>query len=151
VRTGTRSRQRGARKVAPTGHASPVGDELSEGGPTAAHLQLAAGEDSLEDLVARVDRGLYVSHFHYVNGLLDTRRALMTGMTRNGLFLVENGRIGRAVRNLRWTESLLEAFGRVGGTTRAREVVASGLSESIAVAPSLLIAAGASPARADEE
>ena len=80
-----------------------------------------------------------MARFHYVNGLLDTRRALMTGMTRDGLFLIENGRVGRAVRNLRWTESLLDALGRSGGRTRAREVVASGLSESVSVAPSLLV------------
>jgi predicted Zn-dependent protease len=122
-----------------TGHASSIGDELSEGGPSAMHLQLAAGEDSLDDLVARVDRGLYVSHFHYVNGLLDTRRALMTGMTRNGLFLIEGGRISKPVRNLRWTESLLDAFSRIGGITRNRELCTSGLSEAITVAPSLLI------------
>jgi predicted Zn-dependent protease len=129
----------GRAQRASTGHAPPVGDELFEGGPVPQHLHLAPGEDTVDELLARVSRGLYVSRFHYVNGLLDTRRALMTGMTRDGLFLVENGRLGRGVRNLRWTESLLDAFTRVGGMTRARQVVAAGLSGSVFVCPTVLV------------
>ncbi len=125
--------------VTSTGHASPIGDELFEGGPAPLHLHLAAGTRTLAELLSSVERGLYVARFHYVNGLLDTRRALMTGMTRDGLFLVENGRISRAVRNLRWTESLLEALRRADGMTTDREVVASGLSDSVTVAPTVLI------------
>jgi predicted Zn-dependent protease len=126
-------------KASSTGHAPPLVEEVFEGGPAPLHLHLAGGSDSVESLLARVERGLYVARFHYVNGLLDTRRALMTGTTRDGLFLVENGVIGKPVRNLRWTESLLEALGRCDGMTQAREVVASGLSDSYVVAPALLI------------
>jgi predicted Zn-dependent protease len=126
-------------KVGSTGHAPPVGDELFEGGPTPQHVQLAAGSDTEADLLARVERGLWVSRFHYVNGLLDTRRALMTGMTRDGLFLVENGKLGAGVRNLRWTESLLEAFTRADGITRARQLVGAGLSGAVAVCPTVLV------------
>jgi predicted Zn-dependent protease len=125
--------------TASTGHAGSVGDELGEGGPSALHLHVQPGADTIEDLLGRVERGLWVSRFHYVNGLLDTRRALMTGMTRDGLFLVENGRLGRGVRNLRWTESLLEAFQRLGGLSRARQVVAAGLSGQVLVCPTVLV------------
>lgn len=125
--------------VASTGHAPPVGDELFEGGPVPTHLHMAGGADDVNALLARVERGLWVSRFHYVNGLLDTRRALMTGMTRDGLFLVENGKLSRGVRNLRWTESLLEGFARLDGVTRARQVVAAGLSDSVYVCPTVLV------------
>jgi predicted Zn-dependent protease len=64
-----------------------------------------------------------VTRFHYVNGLLDTRRATMTGMTRDGTFLIEGGRVGRAVTNLRFTESVLAALGRVGGVGRELQAV----------------------------
>src|SRR5262249_938742 len=74
-----------------TGHAPPIHDELCEGGPVPQHLMLAGGDATVEELCARVERGLLVSRFHYVNGLLDTRRALMTGMTRDGLWRIENG------------------------------------------------------------
>jgi predicted Zn-dependent protease len=121
-----------------TGHAIPIADELYDSGPVPQHLQMAAGTDDEAGLLSRVERGLWVSRFHYVNGLLDTRRALMTGMTRDGLFLIENGRVGRAVRNLRWTESVLEAFARLGGITRARVAVAASLGDSVFVCPTVL-------------
>jgi predicted Zn-dependent protease len=64
----------------------------------------------------------------------------MTGMTRDGLFLIENGKLGRGVRNLRWTGSLLEAFARLDGVTRARQLVAAGLSGStVFVCPTVLV------------
>jgi predicted Zn-dependent protease len=122
-----------------TGHAPPIGDELLEEGPTPQHLHLAAGADDLAALIGRVERGLLVSRFHYVNGLLDTRRALMTGMTRDGLWLIENGRLGRAVRNLRWTESLLEAWLRLDGVTHARRLMTGSLNDTCFVCPTLLV------------
>jgi predicted Zn-dependent protease len=126
-------------KIVSTGHAVPIGDELHDSGPVPAHLHMAAGADEVAALLARVERGLWVSRFHYVNGLIDTRRALMTGMTRDGLFLVESGRLSRGVRNLRFTESLLEAFGRLGGVTRARELVAASLGDAVFVCPTVLV------------
>jgi predicted Zn-dependent protease len=125
--------------VASTGHAPPLDEDLFDSGPVPQHLHLGAGDDDTAALLGRVERGLWVSRFHYVNGLLDTRRALMTGMTRDGLFLVENGQLGRGVRNLRWTEALLEALGRTGGVTRARQVVPAGLGPSVLVCPTVLV------------
>jgi predicted Zn-dependent protease len=98
-----------------TGHAPPLGTDLVEG-PGPAHLVLHPGDASLDELIGRVERGLYVTRFHYVNGFLDTRRATMTGMTRDGLFVIEDGRITGAARPLRWTDSLLDALAhRLGG------------------------------------
>jgi predicted Zn-dependent protease len=128
--------------VAPTGHANPVGDELATGdggGPVPQHLHMLGGADDDAALLARVERGVWVSRFHYVNGLIDTRRALMTGMTRDGLFLVENGKRGRALANLRWSQSLLEAFQRIAGLTRARLAVAASLGDSVLVCPTVLV------------
>ena len=101
-----------------TGHAPPATGFLELEGPAPAHVVMRPGDASVEDLIGRVERGLYVTRFHYVNGLLDTRRATMTGMTRDGTFLIEGGRIGPAIKNLRFTESILDAFGRVGGIGR---------------------------------
>lgn len=108
---------------APTGHAVALADELALESALPHHLALAPGDDTLDDLVARVDRGLLVTRFHYVNGLLDPPRARMTGMTRDGLLRIEGGKIRGGARNLRWTESLLEALDRVGGVTRERRAV----------------------------
>src|SRR5262249_54005847 len=106
-----------------TGHAPPAAGLIDVEGPAPAHLVLLPGDATLAELVAGVDRGIYVTRFHYVNGLLDTRRATMTGMTRDGTFAIEGGRIGRAIKNLRFTESILEAFRRVGGVGRDLEAV----------------------------
>jgi PmbA protein len=105
-----------------TGHAAPFGMELGDE-PVASNLVFLPGTDTTGELVGRVERGLYVTRFHYVNGLLDTRRATMTGMTRDGTFLIEDGRLGRAAVNLRFTESILEALGRVGGVGRELQSV----------------------------
>jgi predicted Zn-dependent protease len=122
-----------------TGHAPPLGDELGEGGPAPQHLMLAGGDATVDELIARVERGLYVSRFHYVNGLLDTRRALMTGMTRDGLWHIEGGRLAGPAANQRWTESLLEAGRRVDGISRARQLVAASLGEGWFVCPTILV------------
>ena len=83
------------------------------GGERHAAFHLAARDVLVQKLAQRgLDRGILVSRFHYVNGLLDTRRAVMTGMTRDGTFWVENGRPVRAIRNMRFTDSILEAFAR---------------------------------------
>jgi len=105
-----------------TGHAARVG-ETWQLGSVAQNLAMAPGDDSFEALLGRVDRGLYIKRFHYVNGLLDTRRALMTGMTRFGTFRIDHGQIGPPMVNLRWTQGILEAFSRVGGITRQRRAV----------------------------
>jgi predicted Zn-dependent protease len=116
-----------ARLGAPsTGHAPPVsfGVDLYDG-PAPANLVILPGADSVDDLIARVDNGLFVTRFHYVNGFLDTRRAVMTGMTRDGTFTIENGKLGRAVKNLRFTEGILGALGRVGGIGRTTQAIPS--------------------------
>jgi predicted Zn-dependent protease len=123
-----------------TGHAPSLVDEMADG-PVAGNLVLLAGDLSDEQLIGRVERGLYVTRFHYVNGYLDPRRATMTGMTRDGTFLIDNGRLGPAVRNLRFTESFLEVFGRVGGVGRELACIPSRWTTGIGsvLCPALLL------------
>ena len=64
-------------------------------------------------MIESLDRGLFVRRFHYVNGFLEPRRAVFTGMTRDGTFLVESGKIKYPVKNLRFTHSMLDAFSNV--------------------------------------
>jgi predicted Zn-dependent protease len=111
----------------------------SPGGVGATAISLAPGEAaSVEDLVAGIDRGLYVCRLHYVNGLLEPRRAVMTGLTRDGCFLVEKGKIARAVGNMRFTDSFLESLARCDGRTRSRAAVPTWWSDAGAwVAPAI--------------
>ncbi len=97
-----------------TGHATAANWAA---GPLPMNMVVQPGEGSLDDLVSRVDRGLLVSRIHYLN-VAHRRRALFTGMTREGTLLIENGRIVGGVKNLRFTEHMLEALSRlvaVGG------------------------------------
>ena len=60
-------------------------------------------------MLASVDRGIWVTRFWYVNVLHPTQ-SLLTGMTRDGTFLIEKGEIVAPVKNLRFTQSVLEAL-----------------------------------------
>jgi predicted Zn-dependent protease len=95
--------------VAPTGHS--VGSEALGGYPT--NMFLGGGAGSADDLVAGVERGLLVTDFWY-NRILDPKTQVVTGLTRNGLFLVEDGAVAGAVQNLRYTQSIVGAFGPGG-------------------------------------
>jgi predicted Zn-dependent protease len=115
----TAARCQGARSTG-----SALVDENGAGsvGPTA--LAMEGGDAaSVEELLAGVTRGLYICRLHYVNGLLEPRRAVMTGLSRDGCFLVEHGKIARPVGNVRFTDSFLEGLARADGMTRARTAV----------------------------
>ncbi|HVT43084.1 MAG TPA: TldD/PmbA family protein [Thermoanaerobaculia bacterium] len=105
-----------------TGHAAALG---SEDHGTALHLSLAGGETTREELIAGTERGIWVTRFHYLNGLLEPKTALMTGMTRDGTFLIENGRVTRRLVNLRWTQPMIEAFSNITGLSRERRGIGS--------------------------
>jgi len=89
-----------------TGHALPAPNSY---GPMPLHLFLGAGDSDQAGLLAGIDRGLWVTRFHYVNVVQPTK-AILTGMTRDGTFLIENGQITRPVHNLRFTQSVLDAL-----------------------------------------
>jgi PmbA protein len=119
--------------AASTGSALPPVPGSEAGvGPTA--LSMGAGEAaSVDELVSGIDRGLYVCRLHYVNGLLEPRRAVMTGLTRDGCFLIEKGRIAGPVGNLRFTDSLLEGLERCDGLTRHRKAIPTWWSDDGAI------------------
>jgi predicted Zn-dependent protease len=88
-------------------------------------LALAGGTRSTEELIADCARGILVTHFFYIRSL-DVRTVLQTGLTRDGTFLIEGGKITRALKNFRWNESpllmlnRLEDIGRPVLTTAGR-------------------------------
>ena len=104
-----------------TGHAlSP--DDIE--GPLPSNLFVAPGTTPREELIRRCRRGLLIPRFHYVSGLLNPREALMTGLTREGAFLIENGKLAAPIGKMRFTQSLLEALNHVRGISRERECIA---------------------------
>ena len=131
-----------------TGHAMPY-DETE--GPLPLHLCLAPGRTTVARMIRACARGLLIPRFHYVNGLLNPREALMTGLTREGAFLIEDGRVTAPVATLRFTQGLLEAFSRVRGVSRERRLVADPSQElGCAVLPALHLAAFRFTGRSDK-
>jgi predicted Zn-dependent protease len=96
-----------------TGHALPAPNTY---GPLPGNLFMHTGQRTKAELLAAVDRGLLVTRFHYVNPL-HPLKTVLTGMTRDGTFLIENGAISRGVKNLRFTQNILEALARVRMTS----------------------------------
>jgi predicted Zn-dependent protease len=90
-----------------TGHAVPGGGAF---GALPANLVLDGGSAAPDVLVGNVGRGLLVTDFWYTR-VLDPRTIVVTGLTRNGVWLVEDGRIVRPVTNLRFTQSFVDALG----------------------------------------
>ncbi len=92
----------------------PLGNPLGR-----AKLDIAGSKQTLEQMIASTKRGIWVHHFTAVAPLND-RTLLLTGVTRDGTFLIENGKVAKAIKNLRFNESpffflnKLDAFGPSG-------------------------------------
>ncbi|MDX1621351.1 MAG: TldD/PmbA family protein [Nitriliruptorales bacterium] len=122
-----------------TGHAVPGGESF---GAYPTNMVLEAGTTSRDEMIASVDRGLLITQFHYCR-VLDPKTQVVTGLTRNGTFLIENGEVQGAVGNLRFTQSFLEALGpgqvvAVGDDDRFAD---SEFGAGFVIAPSLQLAA----------
>ncbi len=92
--------------VTSTGHGLPAPNPY---GPFPLNMIMEPGTASREELIGGLDRGLLVTRFHYTNPV-HPKLAIVTGMTRDGTFLVEGGKIVGPVKNLRYTQSYLEAL-----------------------------------------
>ena len=92
-----------------TGHALPAGDGE---GPQPLNLFMKPGDSSIDEMIAATERGIYVTRFHYTN-VVEPMKAVLTGMTRDGTFLIEDGQLSKPIRNLRFTESALRALSNV--------------------------------------
>jgi PmbA protein len=124
-------------KVKSTGHALTPG---SSDGALALNLFIQGGDSSVKKMIESTQRGLLVTRFHYINGLIDTTNALLTGMTRDGTFLIEKGKVKHGVKNLRFTESMLKAFSNVAQISADRKLVNSWWADvGCVVAPAMLM------------
>jgi predicted Zn-dependent protease len=90
-----------------TGHA--MHPDVAYYGPMPSNLFMAGGEASVEDMIRATKHGLLVTRFHYTH-CPDPKRVVMTGTTRDGTFLIKDGEIVSAVKNLRLTQSIPELF-----------------------------------------
>jgi PmbA protein len=93
----------------PTGHGFMLPNEYGE---APMNLVFSGGKSSLDEMIASTERGLLVTRLWYIREV-DPYEKIMTGMTRDGLFLVEKGQVASAVRNFRFNQSLLEMLRNV--------------------------------------
>ncbi|TMD82534.1 MAG: TldD/PmbA family protein [Chloroflexi bacterium] len=89
-----------------TGHGLPAPNTE---GPFAVNLFMQPGTTAKAELVSDIKRGIWVTRFWYVR-IVHPKASIITGMTREGTFLIENGRITRPVKDLRFTQSILAAL-----------------------------------------
>jgi PmbA protein len=102
-----------------TGHGLPAPNPY---GPFPLNMVMSAGDTGREALIAGLGRGLLVTRFHYTNPV-HPKLAIVTGMTRDGTFLVEDGKVVGPVRNLRFTQSYLAALAGTSAVGRDRRTV----------------------------
>jgi PmbA protein len=121
--------------VASTGHSLP---QPNTWGPLPRHVAMDAGDTPWQQMVGSVSRGLYITRFWYVRDV-HPLHTVITGMTREGTFLIENGSITRPVKDLRFTQSIVEALANVVQVSRERRLEL-GEGESGVLSPWLHIA-----------
>ncbi|GAB3870128.1 TldD/PmbA family protein [Dactylosporangium cerinum] len=134
-----------------TGHAIPGGASfgavpaslrlLAHDGPAPVEVDGPAADSGVAALVGGVERGLLVTDNHYTR-VLDPRTLVVTGLTRNGVWLIEDGVVTTPVRNFRFTQSYAQALapGAVLGVGPRAVELPGAWSESGAIAPALRLA-----------
>ncbi len=103
---------------ASTGHGLP---SPNTEGPFPLNLFMAEGDATLEDMIRSTQRGVLVTRFHYSN-VVNPMESSITGMTRDGTFLIEQGEIVGPVMNFRFTQSIIDALLNVSLVGRQAEL-----------------------------
>jgi predicted Zn-dependent protease len=96
-------------KAKPTGHGLPLPNEYGE---APMNLVFSGGDKTVDDMVRSTERGILVTRVWYIREV-DPYEKILTGMTRDGTFLIENGRIAAGIRNFRFNQSVIEMLSNV--------------------------------------
>jgi predicted Zn-dependent protease len=99
-----------------TGHSVSMPDR----GGIPLNIVMEGGEKTLDQIIKETDQAILISRFHYMN-IVNPRTAQLTALTRDGLFNVKNGEISHALENMRFTESILEAFNNIVEISKDRK------------------------------
>ncbi|MFZ2096415.1 MAG: TldD/PmbA family protein [Anaerolineales bacterium] len=119
-----------------TGHATPIG--FRSFGPLAMNLFMKAGSSSVEDMIASTEKGLYINRFWYTR-LVHPRDCVITGMTRDGVFMIEDGQVTYPVKNLRYTMPYVTALANVEAVGKAAHLLVGEFGEISVHVPALKI------------
>jgi len=119
--------------VEPTGHGFPLPNEVGE---APLNIVIAGGSTSVDQMIASTERGILVTRLWYIREV-DPYEKIMTGMTRDGTFLIENGRVTRGLRNFRFNQGIIELLNNVEALSPA--VRASGEEAFDMVVPAMKV------------
>ena len=95
--------------VEPTGHGFPLPNEIGE---APLNIVITGGSTTVDQMIASTDRGILVTRLWYIREV-EPYDKIMTGMTRDGTFLIENGRVTRGLRNFRFNQGIIELLNNV--------------------------------------
>jgi PmbA protein len=112
--------------VKSTGHCLPPDTYMSRFSPMASNLFMAPGDSSVDEMIASIERGIYITRFWYTR-VVHPSDCVVTGMTRDGAFLVEDGEIAYPVKNLRFTQSYVNALANVEALSKESLLTLSGM------------------------
>jgi predicted Zn-dependent protease len=115
-----------------TGHALPQPNAI---GPFPLNLVVKPGKVPREKMIKEIDKGILITRFWYTR-MVDPDKTLLTGMTRDGTFLIENGKITKGLKNMRFSINVYETFESV--RMISKETVLSGENISV-VTPAIVI------------
>lgn len=101
-----------------TGHALPPNNTF---GPYPKNVVMSPGNSNLEEMISSTEKGILITHFWYIN-YMNPMKTMVTGTTRDGTFLIEDGKIKSAVKNMRIGQSILEAFSNVEMMSKDRKL-----------------------------
>ena len=103
-----------------TGHATPI--KFRGFGPLALNLFMAPGDVTVHEMIASTKKGLYINRFWYTR-LAHPRDCVITGMTRDGVFMIEDGEVAYPVKNLRYTMPYIQALANVEAVGKASHLL----------------------------
>jgi PmbA protein len=95
-----------------TGHGYPLPNEMGEAPMNIVFENSAAERKTIEQMIESTERGIYVTRLWYIREV-EPYEKVLTGMTRDGTFLIENGKITQGLRNFRFNQSLVEMLSKV--------------------------------------
>jgi len=104
--------------------------------PYPTNILMSGSDKTVEDLIASTDKGIYVLRFWYIRSV-DPKQILMTGLTRDGVFLIENGKIKAAINNFRFNESPVNILNNIVDMSKSEKVVGSETGDEKIVVPAL--------------
>ncbi len=118
-----------------TGHALPMPNPSS---PITMNLILDKGDMSTEEMVETTDKGILVTRFNYC-GVVHPVKSILTGLTRDGTWLIEDGEVSKPLKNLRFTQNLTEAFSQLEGIGKEQKLFSFDYYPVFVLCPALKI------------